>query len=75
MRRCAAQMRVERARQLLDAGADRLGSNEALQLEIMIRETTRVIIRCVLWPLDGRTGRLLRRTPNQSCALVHVGCS
>jgi len=40
----AAQMRVERARQLLDAGADRPGSNEALQLEIMIRETTKVMM-------------------------------
>ena len=40
-----AQMRVERARQLLDVGADRPGSNEALQLEIMIRETTKVMMR------------------------------
>ena len=42
VQRNAAQMRVEHARQLLDAGADRPGSNQALQLEIMIRETTRV---------------------------------
>ncbi len=40
---CAhAQMRIERARQLLEAGADRANSDEAFQLEIMMRDTTKV---------------------------------
>ena len=37
-------MRIERARQLLDAGADQPSSNQALQLEVMIRETTQVAL-------------------------------
>lgn len=45
-------MRIERARQLLDAVADQPSSNQALQLEVMIRDTTKVTLAALVIAAD-----------------------